>query len=225
MNRQLKTERALRTSNTELEIYTRIMRHDLKNDIQVIMYNAELAGMLVQDDDECTESISTVVAGAERMNQVLSLSTGSRGKKASIGSVLDGVSELAMKAHTGLKITVHSLSDLENIEIADMPLLPLVFHNLLRNSVRHAGAATEVTITLSKVGEFSQIDVADNGPGIASEILPILFQESASTTGGGLGLHLSRKIVQSYGGSMTLVQNDTSEVGAVFRIEIPLTVD
>ncbi len=225
MSRQLKTERALRTSNTELEIYTRIMRHDLKNDIQNIIYNAELVGMLVKDDDECAESISTVVAGAERMDQVLSLSIGSRGKRDSIGLLLDGVSELVMKAHANLKVTVHSFDDLENIEIADMPLLPLVFHNLLRNSVRHAGEQPEVTITLSKRGEFSQIDVADNGPGIASEILPILFQESASTTGGGLGLHLSRRIIQSYGGSMTLVQNDTSEFGAVFRIEIPLPVD
>ncbi len=169
MNRQLKTEHALRTSNTELEIYTRIMRHDLKNDIQNIIYNAELVGMLVKDDDECAESISTVVAVAERMDQVLSLSIGSRGKRDSIGLLLDGVSELAMKAHANLKVTVHSFDDLENIEIADMPLLPLVFHNLLRNSVRHAGEQPEVTITLSKRGEFSQIDVADNGPGIADE--------------------------------------------------------
>ncbi len=179
MNRQLKTERALRTSNTELEIYTRIMRHDLKNDIQMIVYNAELAGMLVQNDTEYTESINTVVAGAERMDQVLSLSIGSRGKTDSIGSLLDGVSELAMKAHVGLRVTVHSSDDLKNIEIADMPLLPLVFHNLLRNSARHAKEQPEITITLSKRGEFSQIDVADNGPGIAAEILPILFQESA----------------------------------------------
>ncbi len=225
LDRQLKTESALRTSNTELEIYTRIMRHDLRNEIQAIVYNIELAAMLVQGDDEFAESINTVFASAERMDQVLSLSTRSREKRDSIGSLLDGVSELAMKAHAGLRITVRSLDDLENIEIANMPLLPLIFHNLLRNSVRHAGKQTEVTITLSKRGEWGQIDVADNGPGIASEILPILFQESASTTGGGLGLHLSKEIIQSYGGSLTLVQNGSSDIGAVFRIEIPLTAD
>ena len=225
LDRQLKTESALRTSNTELEIYTRIMRHDLRNDIQAIVYNIELAAMLVQGDDEFAESINTVFASAERMDQILSLSTRSREKRDSIGSLLDGVSELAMKAHAGLRITVRSLDDLENIEIANMPLLPLIFHNLLRNSVRHAGKQTEVTITLSKRGEWGQIDVADNGPGIASEILPILFQESASTTGGGLGLHLSKEIIQSYGGSLTLVQNGSSDIGAVFRIEIPLTAD
>lgn len=225
LDRQLKTESALRTSNTELEIYTRIMRHDLRNDIQAIVLNIELAAMLVQGDDEFAESINTVFASAERMDQVLSLSTRSREKRDSIGSLLDGVSELAMKAHAGLRITVRSLDDLENIEIANMPLLPLIFHNLLRNSVRHAGKQTEVTITLSKRGEWGQIDVADNGPGIASEILPILFQESASTTGGGLGLHLSKEIIQSYGGSLTLVQNGSSDIGAVFRIEIPLTAD
>lgn len=225
LDRQLKTESALRTSNTELEIYTRIMRHDLRNDIQAIVYNIELAAMLVQGDDEFAESINTVFASAERMDQILSLSTSSREKRDSIGSLLDGVSELAMKAHAGLRITVRSLDDLENIEIANMPLLPLIFHNLLRNSVRHAGKQTEVTITLSKRGEWGQIDVADNGPGIASEILPILFQESASTTGGGLGLHLSKEIIQSYGGSLTLVQNGSSDIGAVFRIEIPLTAD
>ena len=225
MNQQLKIENALRTSNTELEIYTRIMRHDLKNDIQVIIYNAELATMLVQGDGEFAESICTVVAGAERMDQVLSLSTFSQGKRNSIGSLLSNVSELAMKTHSGLKVTIHSYDDLENIEIVDMPLLPLVFDNLLRNSVRHTGEQTEVTITLSKRGELGQIDVADNGPGISSEILPILFEESASTTGGGLGLYLSREIVQRYGGSLTLAQNDTSDFGAVFRLEIPLSTD
>ncbi|TET07510.1 MAG: HAMP domain-containing histidine kinase [Candidatus Thorarchaeota archaeon] len=225
MGRQMKIERALRSSNTELEIYTRIMRHDLKNDIQAIVYNAELAAMLVQGDDEFGQSISTVVASAERMDQVLSLSLGSRGKTNSIGSLLDGVSELAMKAHAGLIVAVHSFEDMDNVEITNMPLLPLVFHNLLKNSARHAGEHPEVTITLSKCEKYCQIDIADNGPGVASEILPILFEESASTTGGGLGLHLSRKIVQSYGGSMTLLQKDTSDVGAVFRIEIPLDVD
>ena len=225
MNRQLEIENALRTSNTELEIYTRIMRHDLKNDIQAIIYNAELATMLIQGDDELAESICTVVAGAERMDQVLSLSTFSQGMRNSIGSLLSSVSELAMKTHSGLKVTIHSFDDLENIEIVDMPLLPLVFNNLLRNSVRHAGEQTEVTITLSKRGELGQIDVADNGPGISSEILPILFEESASTTGGGLGLYLSREIVKRYGGSLTLAQNDTSDFGAVFRLEIPLSTD
>ena len=225
IERQLKTDSSLRISNTELEIYSRIMRHDLKNDIQIVIYNAELAAMLVQADDEFAESINAVVASAERMDQVLSLSIGSRRKRETIGSLLDKVTKLAMKAHAGLKVTVHSTDDLENIEIADMPLLPLVFHNLLRNSVRHAGEQTEVTITLSKRGELGQIDVADNGPGISSEILPILFQESASTTGGGLGLYLSREIVQRYGGSLTLAQNDTSDFGAVFRLEIPLSTD
>ncbi len=222
IERQLKTDSSLRISNTELEIYSRIMRHDLKNDIQIVIYNAELAAMLVQADDEFAESINAVVASAERMDQVLSLSIGSRRKRETIGSLLDKVTKLAMKAHAGLKTTVHSFDDFENLLIVDMPLLPLVFNNLLRNSAKYAGEQTEVTITGLKKGEWCQIDFADNGPGIPSVILPILFQESASTTGGGFGLHLSRKIVQSYGGSMTLVQHDSSDFGAVFRIEIPL---
>jgi two-component system sensor histidine kinase HydH len=63
--------------------------------------------------------------------------------------------------------------------------------------------------------------VRDNGPGIAPEILPKVFETfvSSKETGVGLGLPLSRRIAEEHGGSLTAY--NLPESGACFFLRLP----
>jgi signal transduction histidine kinase len=66
------------------------------------------------------------------------------------------------------------------------------------------------------------IQVGDNGSGIASELLPRVFErfaKEAGSSGSGLGLAIARDLVEAQGG--TIAVTSTEGIGTTFRIELP----
>jgi len=55
---------------------------------------------------------------------------------------------------------------------------------------------------------------------VSKEIQSNLFEKGASTTGGGYGLYLARRVVEGYGGTIEYI-NDKERTGATFRIVLP----
>ncbi|MBE0527075.1 MAG: ATP-binding protein [Candidatus Thorarchaeota archaeon] len=98
-------------------------------------------------------------------------------------------------------------------------LLPCVFDNLFRNVVEHVGPNSVVIINVRIENNQAVIDFSDNGPGVDRTIISKLFQKGISTTGGGYGLYLSRKIIEAYEGTIEVVR--TEEEGTTFRITLP----
>lgn len=111
----------------------------------------------------------------------------------------------------------------DGIEVcADRVQIQQVIINLVRNACEAmAGLETkEVTITTALVEEGVKICVADNGPGIPKESVPTLFDGviSQKPEGMGLGLSISRTIVEAHGGSIWVEDTD---VGACVCFSIP----
>ncbi|NRQ35391.1 two-component sensor histidine kinase [Nonomuraea sp. NN258] len=80
-----------------------------------------------------------------------------------------------------------------------------VIASLLENSLRHGGGT--VTVTTSTGGNYVVTEVADEGPGIADEIAPKIFDRNVSGGGGtGLGLTLARALAAADGGRLELVR-------------------
>jgi two-component system OmpR family sensor kinase len=114
-----------------------------------------------------------------------------------------------------------------DVEIAGDPdRLRQAIANLLANSRLHTPAGTTVTAALDATDVGAVITVTDDGPGIAPELLPTLFErftrgdDSRSRLAGstGLGLAIVAAIVGAHGGTVTA----TSEPGhTVFRVELP----
>lgn len=105
---------------------------------------------------------------------------------------------------------------------ADPAQLRQVFVNLVLNALDAMPSGGTLTITIRQHGHQVEIEVADTGPGIAREILPRLFQPFASSkeTGLGLGLVISRRIVQDHGG--TLEATNRPGGGASFFVRLPI---
>jgi two-component system, LuxR family, sensor kinase FixL len=109
--------------------------------------------------------------------------------------------------------------------VGDRLQIEQVLLNLVRNGIEAASEIVNryptVWIRLGNSGEGIQIDVEDNGPGIPPDIAEHLFEPFASgkPKGMGLGLLLSRQIVEFHGG--TLWHDRTFTTGTRFTFQLP----
>ena len=112
--------------------------------------------------------------------------------------------------------------------VGDCDRLRQVLWNLLTNAIKFTPRGGVIAITVDHVEGRVRVRVRDNGIGIAAPALPYIFQrfwqvESSATReqgGLGLGLALSRYLVELHGGTIT-VESAGSGLGAEFRVELP----
>ncbi|MGH7505360.1 MAG: ATP-binding protein, partial [Longimicrobiales bacterium] len=81
-----------------------------------------------------------------------------------------------------------------------------VILNLIENARAALDGNGRITVRAQRVEDRIEVEVADNGPGIAPDLLPRIFEPHFSTrsTGTGLGLAIVRRIVEGWGGSVTV---------------------
>ncbi|MHA2236657.1 MAG: sensor histidine kinase, partial [Candidatus Thorarchaeota archaeon] len=127
------------------------------------------------------------------------------------------------KASGGSNVKLMFEPDVRSSEIRPGLLLPLVLENLLRNTADYAGDGAIVTIRLGLVEKNLLITYRDDGPGIDEKIRPKIFQKGVTTRGEGkgLGLYLSKRIIESYGGTIELMDASIG-TGAAFLISVPV---
>ena len=96
--------------------------------------------------------------------------------------------------------------------------------NILDNAVKYSPEASEITVSVKEFELFACISVEDNGIGIPEDELPRIFgrfyrgRNVAEQSGVGIGLYLSRQIIEEQGGYITA---ESSGVGSVFKIYLP----
>jgi two-component system NtrC family sensor kinase len=133
--------------------------------------------------------------------------------------------ERAQCSVAGIKLVADFEADLPRVT-ADPHRLGQVLMNLLGNA-RQAMEAAEtgrsLTVRTRRHGELVEIHVADDGPGIPAEFKTKIFDWFFTTKppgeGTGLGLAVSREILQAHGGNLRL--EDTPGGGATFVLEMP----
>ena len=108
-----------------------------------------------------------------------------------------------------------------------------VILNLLTNAHKHSPKGYPITVTLQQTGFEAVISVRDLGGGIAADVLPYIFEQYYrspddeklvdSRIGLGLGLYISRKLVERHAGHID-VQSFPGE-GSVFSVVLPLFIE
>src|SRR5699024_11622482 len=115
----------------------------------------------------------------------------------------------------------------ENIEAEiDPDRMAQVLQNIIHNAIKHSDDNRMITIQAKSVGEIIQIDVMDEGVGIASRDLPYVFDRlyrveksrSRESGGAGLGLDIAKEIVQAHGGKIDMKRE--KDVGTSIHIKI-----
>ena len=122
----------------------------------------------------------------------------------------------------GLKFDIRVADDAAEAVI-DKIQIQQVLLNLMRNAVE-AMADTmrrELSVSASVRGDMVEIRVVDNGPGLSAQVRARLFQPFVTTksSGMGVGLSVSRTIVEAHGGE--LEAEDAPGGGTVFRFTVP----
>jgi signal transduction histidine kinase len=106
----------------------------------------------------------------------------------------------------------------------DVFALGRVYRNLITNAIQATEAGGRVTVTTMRVGDKVEVVVADTGTGIPAERLGAVFDDFVTTKkrGLGLGLAISKRIVEQLGGTITVA----SEVGkgTTFTMRFPVAL-
>lgn len=111
--------------------------------------------------------------------------------------------------------------------LVDRIQIQQVLINLMRNAMEamHESPRRELDVRAWRNEGHVAIDVADTGPGISQDIMERLFQPfvTSKANGMGIGLSISRRIVEAHGGTLSASRN--AKGGTTFRIELPVGVE
>lgn len=125
-----------------------------------------------------------------------------------------------------IKISVAVDDDLPPV-LGDYDRLRQVFLNLTSNAIKYNEEHGRISITLCRLEEELQVEIADTGPGIATEYLPHLFERfyripdsEGFTKGTGLGLSIAARLLREHGGRIE-VQSELGK-GSTFSCYLPL---
>lgn len=124
------------------------------------------------------------------------------------------------------RIYVHAFNG-DFFAYADQNRMVQVLHNLIGNAVKYSPGADRIDITLWEEKEWLCIDVRDYGIGIPENVQDLLFtkfyrvdnSDHRQIGGTGLGLYISRKIVEDHQGTLTFISAPLK--GSTFKVRLP----
>jgi signal transduction histidine kinase len=218
-----------------------IVSHDMRTPLSVVHTTASMLlnpkyQFTPQQIREQHERIKRNVELMNRMIGDLMDMANLRAGKLSIDPkpvVINDVLREAVTAHEapardkGLTLAYDASADAMPAE-ADRGRLMQLFQNLLGNAVKFCKPGDRITVTSRTRGSQAIIEISDTGPGIAPEDLPHIFDPyfSASKkhqkTGTGLGLYISKGIVDAHGGQIRC--GSEPGLGTTFGISFPLSL-
>jgi signal transduction histidine kinase len=141
-----------------------------------------------------------------------------------ISDTLESFSELASRQQIKLDGTIDS--NVDPVQM-DTQRIGRVLNNLIGNALRHTPSQGEVKVIATRTTSGVEVTISDSGEGIRAEDLPHIFESfyrgeksrSRSTGGAGLGLAISRGIIEAHGGAIH-VKSETGR-GSQFIFNIP----
>jgi PAS domain S-box-containing protein len=232
------SERKLARKRDQLAALNRIVRHDIRNDIQVILTLAEILENYVEEAGR--EHIDTIVDTSESIVE-LTRSSGEIARTmadegewsmeaVSLAATLE--TEVDRRANAFDHADIRIVGDLPEVDVLATDLLSSVFRNLLTNAVRHSDRdepTVEVSAEVDGDGEGNGekdrviVRVADDGPGVPDRHKDAIFgkeEKGIDSEGTGLGLYLVASLVGRYDGEVWVEDNEPR--GAVFVVELPV---
>jgi PAS domain S-box-containing protein len=186
-----------------------------RHGIVVIRRNADAQVRLVED----LLDVSRIISGQMRLDV----------QAIEPVRVITAVIETVRPALDAKEITLEvALEPEDALVLGDEARLQQIIWNLLSNAVKFTPRKGRIVVGLRRVDSAVELYVEDNGLGIAADFLPFVFDRFRQANGGisrvhgglGLGLAISRHLVELHGGSIG-VTSDGPGCGSVFTVRLP----
>ncbi|WP_394348000.1 sensor histidine kinase [Natronorubrum halophilum] len=220
----------LEQKTEQLEALNRVVRHDIRNDMAVVLGWAESLRDHVDEDGEVAlehvlQSSNHVIELTDTAREFVESLTDSDAAEVRLVDLRNTVDTELVKvreSHSDAHFEV--AGEIPQVTVRANEMLSSVFRNLLENAVRHNDKATpEITISGSIHEDTVQVRVADNGPGIPDEQKESIFgkgEKGIDSPGSGIGLYLVHTLMNQYNGTVWAENNDPT--GSVFVVELPI---
>ena len=238
--------RGLSKAYEDLKVHEKLQRefvniaaHELRTPVQPLLGAAEIIDSQFGDKEKVEVSkpeIEMIIRNAKRLERlssdILAMSRLESGafklnkETFSLSYIIaDAIKDAKTRSGIGLdRVTIEHHAD-DIFVNADREKISQVVSNLLTNAIKFTqGGKITVTTKKDPSGNTATVTVKDTGTGIDAEVLPKLFEKfvTKSDRGTGIGLYLSKKLVEAHGGTIS-GQNNVDGLGATFSFTLPLT--
>ena len=236
----------LASANTQLEIHDNMQKefinvaaHELRTPIMPILGEAELIENDISNNESATisrEQISSIIRNAKRLDRlaadILDV-TNIEGKSLKLNKTTFDIDEILSQLVTEYSRQIEkdvaknkkvkiSYEPLHVMILADNYRITQVISNIINNAIKFTDQGIITIIGNTDSAELT-IKISDTGKGIDNEIINRLFDKfvSRSEQGTGLGLFISKNIIEAHGGRIIGFNNENG-IGATFVIVLPL---
>ena len=230
----------LREADRQKDVFLAMLAHELRNPLEPIRMAAELiaairaddpkigpaAGIIVRQSAQLTRLVDDLLDVSRIQSAKLTLQRARTDLRQVVDAALETCQPLAQKA--GHVLAVQMPAQPVTVEV-DAARLTQCVSNLLHNAIKFTPDGGRIALELVCQGQSAALTVSDNGRGITAAMLPRLFdmfsQEHASGMNGnsglGIGLALTRHLVQQHGGSVSASSAGEGQ-GSRFALLLPL---
>ncbi|HKO22036.1 MAG TPA: PAS domain S-box protein [Candidatus Eisenbacteria bacterium] len=232
----------LREEDRRKDEFLAILSHELRNPIAPIGMAVDLMRKKGPADPEIrelrdiierqTNQLARLLDDLLDVSRIVSGKIVLRPEQVSLGVAISSAVEAVRPAvrTRGHQLTVELPPEPVYVE-GDLARLAQVFTNLLHNSVKYTDPGGSISINLVREGSDALVRVRDNGIGLTVDQMSRIFQMFAQGTrltdgtqqGLGVGLALSRKLVELHGGQIE-VKSGGAGRGSEFLVRLPVTV-
>ena len=229
----------LKVHDTLQKEFINVAAHELRTPIQPILGLADILGSKKGNIEQYQEFISIISRNARRLkfltedildvSRIDGNSLELRNDVFDLVATINGLLDDYRKDREGLARRCEILFECKfknAFILGDMQRIRQVVHNLLDNALKFTKHGS-ITISLSErktrnANEWN-ITIKDDGEGIDSEIMPRLFTKFATKSehGIGLGLYISKSIIEAHGGRIW-AENNADGKGATFSFSLPM---
>lgn len=233
---------ALEEAQQQQNLFLAMVAHELMNPATAIIGYAQYAGQPNQKPERITGSIGSIVSQGERLKRLIRdlqdisrLATGQFELQRAPCDLLPLVSEIIEQfrsTHASHRFTLVTQEGITSFQGKyDRDRILQAISNLLDNAVKYSDPDTTVTLRLWTEGAWDCVSVHDEGMGITPESQTHLFKpfgrlepaRSRKIKGSGLGLYITKGIIEAHDGQLLIESGEGASTGATFTLKFPHT--
>ena len=198
--------------------------HQLGTPLSSLMAWVEYLKMRGNQDghlEEIEKDISRLNTITERFSKIGSAPSL---KKENVNEVVQtSINYIGSRSSSRVLFKLNNLANHDVYAPMNVPLFEWVLENIFKNAVDAMSGEGSITVSITDQQQFVYIDICDSGKGIPKSKFKTVFKPgyTSKSRGWGLGLSLSKRIVEEYHGGHIFVKSSDASKGTVFRIVLP----